>query len=251
MDTTRQVKIRWRRVETRTANRPSDRSQLNNEGTRLFQKACRKHQEGDIGRAEQLYRQAVQTDPTIHAAWRNLGALLRQQGKTQEARHCTEQALRLDSTDASLWGNYGNVLRDQKLLEESCKAFREGLKRAPGSKGLLQGLAISLGQRGDHRQVVELLSPVADNALIQAGHGDKVLAELLLELGNAHHALGEKDRALQRWKRHPWRRRRKAPVHRSEHCPSAVGRNGSPKRRSYAKTSSACFPPTKICIRAA
>ena len=179
---------------------PLDRSQLNNEGTRLFQKACRKHQEGDIGRAEQLYRQAVQTDPTIHAAWRNLGALLRQQGKTQEARHCTEQALRLDSTDASLWGNYGNVLRDQKLLEESCKAFREGLKRAPGSKGLLQGLAISLGQRGDHRQVVELLSPVADNALIQAGHGDKVLAELLLELGNAHHALGEKDRALQRWK---------------------------------------------------
>ena len=41
---------------------------------------------------------------------------------------------------------------------------------------------------------------MADNALIQAGHGDKVLAELLLELGNAHHALGEKDRALQRWK---------------------------------------------------
>ena len=26
------------------------------------------------------------------------------------------------------------------------------------------------------------------------------MAELLLELGNAHHALGEKDQALQRWR---------------------------------------------------
>ena len=84
--------------------------------------------------------------------------------KCQEARHCTEQALRLDSSDGSLWGNYGNVLRDQGLLEESCKAFREGLQRAPGSIGLLQGLAISLGHRGEHRQVVELLTPVADEA---------------------------------------------------------------------------------------
>ena len=70
----------------------------------------------------------------------NLGALLRQRGNSQEARHCTEQALRLDSNDGSLWGNYGNVLRDQGLPEESCTAFREGLKRSPDSKGLLQGL---------------------------------------------------------------------------------------------------------------
>ena len=82
---------------------------------------------------------------------------------------------------------------------ESCKAFREGLQRAPGSMGLLQGLAISLGQTGEHRQVVDLLTPIADEGLAQTNHGDNELADLLLELGNAHHALGEKDRALQRW----------------------------------------------------
>ena len=161
-------------------------------GTTLFENACSKHQQGDINSATELYQQAVQADPNLHSAWLNLGALLRQQGKTPEARHCTEQALKLDSGDGSLWGNYGNVLRDQGLLEESCKAFREGLQRAPGSRGLLQGLAISLGQRRNHRQVVELLTPVADEALAQSGHGDNALAELLLELGNAHHALGEK-----------------------------------------------------------
>ena len=39
--------------------------------------------------------------------------------------------------------------------------------------------------------------------LSQAGHGDDDLAQLLLELGNAHHALGEKGRALQRWRKEP------------------------------------------------
>jgi len=179
---------------------PSASSHPTANGATLFQSACSQHQQGDIHSAEQLYQQAVQADPTLHGAWRNLGALLRQQGKTKEARHCTEQALKLDSSDGSLWGNYGNVLRDQGLLEESCKAFQEGLQRAPGSKGLLQGLAISLGQRGEHRQVVELLTPAVDDALALDGHGDNALAELLLELGNAHHALGEKDQALQRWR---------------------------------------------------
>ena len=182
---------------------PSDPSTSKNSTSRgkaHYLRACTLHQQGDISGAERLYREAVQTDPTLHNAWRNLGALLRQQGQIQEARHCTEQALRLNSSDGSLWGNYGNVLRDQGLLEESCKAFREGLQRAPGATGLLQGLAISLGRRGEHRQVVELLTPATDNAIHLTDHNDNDLAELLLELGNAHHALGEKDQALQRWK---------------------------------------------------
>ena len=89
-----------------------------------------------------------------------------------------------------------NVLRDQGQLEESCKAFQEGLQRTP--KGLLQGLAISLRRRG-HQQVVQPLTPVVEQALLQSNAGDNALADLLLELGNAHHALEQNDLALQRW----------------------------------------------------
>ena len=187
------------RLNQENPSDPSAPSHHTVNGATLFHNACSKHQQGDINSATELYQQAVRADPNLHGAWRNLGALLRQQGKTSEARHCTEQALKLDSSDGSLWGNYGNVLRDQGLMDESCKAFREGLQRAPGSMGLLQGLAISLGQTGEHRQVVDLLTPIADEGLAQTNHGDNELADLLLELGNAHHALGEKDRALQRW----------------------------------------------------
>ena len=119
-------------------------------GKALFAQACTLHQQGNADLALQLYEQALRVDPSLTGAWRNLGALLRKRGESAKARHCTEQALKLDANDGSLWGNYGNVLRDQGHLEESCQAFEEGLKRSPGSKGLLQGLAISLGRQGEH-----------------------------------------------------------------------------------------------------
>jgi len=188
--------------ESRTPNLPVSPSVAQigyKTGEWLFTQACTKHQQGETEAALELYQQAVQADPNLSGAWRNLGALLRQKGKFAEARYCTEQALKLDTNDSSLWGNYGNVLRDQGHLEESCKAFQEGLKRAPGSRGLLQGLAITLGRSREHQQVVQLLTPVVEKALANSSSSDNALADLLLELGNAHHALGQDDIALQRW----------------------------------------------------
>ena len=176
-------------------NTPLVREQL------VFQ-ACNLHQQGDTSSAERLYREAVQVDPNQQNAWRNLGALLRQQGKIQEARHCTEQALRLDSSDGSLWGNYGNVLRDQDLLEESCKAFEEG-STEPWCDGLLR-LSDQPWPSQEHRQVVELLAPVADDALRLLNHGDNSLAELLLEPGNAHHHLERKIKPAAVERGYPW-----------------------------------------------
>ena len=163
----------------------------------VFAVACQRHQQGDLAGAEQGYRQTVQLDPGRGDAWRNLGALLRGRGDIAQGRHCTEQALKVDPSDPSLWGNYGNVLRDQGLFPESAQAFEEGLRRRPGDLGLLQGLAITLTRQGEHQQVVQLLAPVVDQAA--GGPCSNALAELLLELGNAHHALDQKELALQRW----------------------------------------------------
>ena len=162
-----------------------------------FALACQRHQQGDLAGAEKGYRQVVQLDPRRGDAWRNLGALLRGRGDIAQGRQCTEKALKLDPSDPSLWGNYGNVLRDQGLLPESERAYEEGLRRRPGDLGLMHGLAITLGKQGEHQQVVQLIAPVVDQAA--GGASSNALAELLLELGNAHHALDQKELALQRW----------------------------------------------------
>lgn len=165
-------------------------------GSDLLAMAGACHQRGDLAEAERLYRQTVATDPQQVNAWRNLGALLRAQGKPEEGCACTHRAVELDPSDPSLLGNYGNVLRDLGRLEESERAFQQGLQLKPGDGGLLLGLAITWGRQKRHQQVVQLLQPLLDGAA-DGGGGDR--SSLYLELGNALHELGRKDEALRCW----------------------------------------------------
>ena len=164
-----------------------------------FARACQLHQGGKLDDAVQAYQRAIQLNPQRGDAWRNLGALLRRRGAMEEGRHCTEQALKLNPNDPSLWGNYGNVLRDLGLADESLKAFGEGLRLQPGNLALLQGQAITLSKQGRQGDVVQLLSPWLDEPVPPAG--SNAIAELLLELGNAHHSLDNRELALQCWRR--------------------------------------------------
>ena len=163
-----------------------------------FARACTLHQQGLLEQAEAAYGECVRLDAQVGVAWRNLGALLRKRGALAEGRHCTEQALKLNPKDPSLWGNYGNVLRDLELFEESLKAFAEGLRRAPNNLAMVQGQAITLARQGKHQEVVELLAPWLEQAAPEGG--SNALADLLLELGNAHHALHHRELALRCWK---------------------------------------------------
>ena len=47
--------------------------------------------------------------------------------------------------------------------------------------------------------MVKILTPDSGGITALSSSGDNALSDLLLELGNAHHALGQEDLALQRW----------------------------------------------------
>ena len=51
----------------------------------LFDRAVRYHQSGNPKQAEFLYRQILQVDPFVPAAYSNLGLVLNEQGETQQA----------------------------------------------------------------------------------------------------------------------------------------------------------------------
>ena len=82
----------------------------NEPGQALFAQACDEHRNGRIDEAEALYRRAVIRDPKLLDAWRNLGALLRQQGKAEEGLKCQLNALKLKPDDAGILSNIGNAL---------------------------------------------------------------------------------------------------------------------------------------------
>ena len=166
-------------------------------GAESFQKACESHQKGDLANAERHYRKALAVNPELIDGWRNLGALLRSQGRTQEGLQCTETALKQCPQDPSLWGNAGNALRDLKQYEAAKQAHTRAIKLSPtGDLGPLLGLAITLNQSADHWGVINLVLPRLGKGDV-AGHN---AADLLLEVGNAYHHLGRLNDAMQRWK---------------------------------------------------
>lgn len=172
----------------------------NGNGMVLLKEACQQHQQGNIKNAEKKYRDALRENKTLIVAWRNLGALLRGEGRKDESKICTEQAIKLNSKDGGLWGNLGNVLRDLNELEKSCEAFRQGLKVEKDSISLAYGLAITLGRQKKLNDVINLLTPIIKNPL-KKQIGGAELGELYLELANAHHGLGQNVEALEYWKK--------------------------------------------------
>ena len=163
-----------------------------------FERACSLHQGGELLGAEKHYRLALQTNPELVDAWRNLGAMLRQRGKTAEGLHCTEQALKRCPQDQSLWGNAGNALRDLGRIEESKRAFEKALAMAPEQLGPLLGLAITLNKAGEHWPLIQRVLPQLDGLPQQP---NTTAADLLLEVGNAYHHLGQSPEALAHWRR--------------------------------------------------
>ena len=168
-------------------------------GLRLFSKACEHHLRQELDEAETLYREAVKRDPSLVDAWRNLGSMLRQLGRPEEGLDCQEKAVALQPTNPGLLGNLGNVLRDLGRLDEAKRAFEKATIIAPKEIGPHLGLAITLNALKEHEQIIRQLEPLIEEIDYENNRNDA--SELILEIGNAHHRLGNEKKALTLWEK--------------------------------------------------
>ncbi len=79
---------------------------------------------GSYLEAADRYRRAVQLDPTLAAAWLNLGNSLYFLSRYPESLEAYEAAIRLDPNNASAWQGKGQALMAQNRTEEAQEAFR-------------------------------------------------------------------------------------------------------------------------------
>jgi tetratricopeptide (TPR) repeat protein len=101
----------------------------------LFALALRRHQAGDLDRAEHLYRQALQADPGHADAWHGLGVLASQRGRP-------------DRAFAEAYGNLGHVLYKQGKLAEALANLREAVRLKPDLAAAHNELGATLGALG-------------------------------------------------------------------------------------------------------
>jgi DNA-binding transcriptional MerR regulator/Tfp pilus assembly protein PilF len=89
-----------------------------------FLHGCAAEDRGELGLAEQLYRQAILAQPSLAAACTNLGNLLYRRGALGDARAAYEHALEYEPGQAEARYNLGNLLEDMGETELSIAELR-------------------------------------------------------------------------------------------------------------------------------
>jgi predicted O-linked N-acetylglucosamine transferase (SPINDLY family) len=148
--------------------------------------ACRAA--GDLEKAVDCYRRALEIDPAYLPARYNLGLVLHQIGRLDEAEECFRRLAAVDPGDKDALVHLGSILCKQSRFEEGAETLRKALHLAPDDANLWIILANACQQLGDTRQAVEAygraleLEPDSVDAAIE-------LAGVLLNEGDVDQAI--------------------------------------------------------------
>ena len=85
----------------------------------------------DAAAAIEAYEAAATLDPTMTAAWINWGRLLHEQGELQKAESVYRRALAVCEPDAILFFNLGVLLEDIGRIEPAVEAYQSAIEQQP------------------------------------------------------------------------------------------------------------------------
>jgi protein O-GlcNAc transferase len=114
----------------------------------IFSQAVRLHQGGELGQAENLYRQVLHADPRHPHAWHMLGVLAGQVGRRDLAVEYIGQALRILPDYVVAHNDLGTFLRSLGRLDEAEACFRQALRLQPDVAAAHNNFGNFLRERG-------------------------------------------------------------------------------------------------------
>lgn len=179
------------------------------ESLETLEQALAYHRNGQLSRAEQIYRRILEADSFQADAWHLLGMVLQQSGQHQVAAEYITRAIWLNPSMAPFHNNLGLVQRSLHQLEEARLSYRRALELKPHYAEALNNLGVVLQELGQleeaeavYRRALELKPNDASThsnlgiALKEQGQWEQALAcyrralELDPDLADAHNNLG-------------------------------------------------------------
>lgn len=106
---------------------------------------------GQIKRARELFRQALDIDPKCSAAWNQLGVMEAQVENWDEAEQCFQTVLKFDGRNSRVLQAYA-IMETKRPESDSRKAlglFERALKANPRDGGVYQAYALFVAKLGD------------------------------------------------------------------------------------------------------
>jgi protein O-GlcNAc transferase len=135
------------------------------------------HQAGDLGQAEQLYRQAMQAFPDSVDAWYLCGVVCQVTGRLDEAIGYYREALRLRPEFAEVHNNLGVALAMQGKYDEAVPCYQRSLHAKPEYPDAHNNLGLALTELGKLDQAIDTLR--------EAVRLKPIYPEAFYNLGNA------------------------------------------------------------------
>jgi protein O-GlcNAc transferase len=110
--------------------------------------ALQHHQKGDLQRAESIYRQILQADPSQAVALHFLGVIAHQVGRNDVAVDLIRQSLAIDPFNEGFHCNLGMAYQAQGKVNEATASYREALRLKPDYFDAHNNLANVLAEQG-------------------------------------------------------------------------------------------------------
>jgi SAM-dependent methyltransferase/Tfp pilus assembly protein PilF len=161
----------------------------------LYELAFRRHQAGQFGEAEQLYRSILEADPRQVDCWHFLGMIALQDGRPEAALDLMGKAIAANGGIAAYHGGIAEAFRALGRRDEAIAHYRKAVAIDPKFWAAHNQLADLARDAGESAAAIEHYGKavVAKPDLAPARHN---LAALLLEQGRANEALDEVSRAV-------------------------------------------------------
>ena len=147
----------------------------------IFAEVTRLHQQGQLERAENGYRQILATDATYSRALYGIGQLLSAKGEHREALVHYQTLANSVPTSAKAWLRLGMELQALSRHIEAAEAFRKVLSLSPDFAGAEFSLAKSLAALDRIENAIESLEAL-EHKLEAASRDDTLLAKTRIML---------------------------------------------------------------------
>ena len=141
----------------------------------LLKQAIEAHLQGQLGRAEDLYRVVLDGDPTNPVLYANLGTLCLATGRYPEAIDLLKQALALKPDYALALNSLGIVWQQQQDWEQALHCYQQALDLQPDDTLVTLGDYVDRGP--DSKGVIDRLIALKDQVNLVAimGNHDEMM----------------------------------------------------------------------------
>jgi predicted O-linked N-acetylglucosamine transferase (SPINDLY family) len=161
----------------------------------LLATAVARHQAGEFGEAESLYRQILALDPGHPDANHYLGVIATRFGRSDIAVKLIAKALARNSQDPTLHSNLGNALKDLGRLDEAVACYRRALALKPDFADAHGNLGNALADQGRQDEAIQSYErAIALKPSFTEAHNN--LGNVLRDLGRLKEAGAAYRRAL-------------------------------------------------------